>query len=389
MHEKIKALADAELDAMIKVRRHLHMYPEVSFHEEQSARYISSVLQEYGIVHRTGVGGGFGIVATIDSGKPGPNVAFRADFDALPLDEASAVDFRSRNPGVMHACGHDAHAAMLLGFGHVLSRNTDLFSGRVTLLFQPAEELPPGGAAPMMEAGCMDGVNRIFAMHVEPSLEVGTIGVCPGPYMAASDMFSFTISGDGGHGSRPQDAKDVLSAACDSVGMINTIVSRRVPSDESVVISVCNIHAGTSYNILPSTITFAGTVRTFERSRADMVRGALEQAVAGVCASYGVDYTYTFEYGYPVLVNDAQCTAMVREAVASLQDIRVVEIPPSTVAEDFTYYLNKAPGCFFRVGVRNEAAGCVHLLHNDRFTLDETAMSVGLQAFLALGTVSG
>lgn len=383
-HGKIRALAEELLPRMTEYRRYLHMHPEVSFEEKETAAYISAELTRLGIPHECGVGGAYGIVARIKGQQDGPCIAFRADFDALPVPELNDLPYASQSPGKMHACGHDSHTAMLLGLAEVLHAHPELFRGEARLIFQPAEETPPGGAKPMIDAGCIDGADRIYALHVSDELPAHTVGICSGPYFAASDSFRITISGKGGHGSRPHETSDTVSAACEAVTAINTIVSRRIPASESAVISVCNIHSDSdAYNVLPGSVTMVGTVRTYAAETANAIRGMIDQVVSGICASHGTDYQFSFDYGYPVVINAAEPVATVAKAAEAI-GLPVQKIPVTMVGEDFSYYCQKIPGCLFRLGIRNEEMGCIYPLHNSRFNLDESAMASGLATFLSI-----
>ena len=381
----IHDLAAGLLPRMVERRRYLHMHPEVSFQEVQTAAYIDASLTGLGIPHQCEVGGVHGIVARIKGDLPGPSIAFRADFDALPINERNQIPYRSQNPGAMHACGHDSHTAILLGLAEILSSHPELVRGEAVLIFQPAEETPPGGAAPMIQAGCLEGVDRIYALHVSDELPTGTIGLHTGPYFAASDSFQVTISGKGGHGSRPHETTDTLTVACAAVMAINTIISRKIPATECAVISVCNFHSdSTAYNILPSSVTFGGTVRSYSAGMAQTIRGLLDQTVKGVCEAYGAQYQFTYESGYPVVVNAACCVETVRRAAESLGRYPVQEVPVTMVGEDFSYYAQKVPGCLFRVGIRNPELDAVYPLHHDHFNLDESAMAAALETFLSI-----
>jgi len=382
----IHTLAEEMLPRVTAHRRHLHMYPEVSFQEKESAAYISAELTRMGIPHECNVGGTYGIVARLQ-GMPGDSrMAFRADFDALPIQETCDVPYASRNPGVMHACGHDSHAAVLLGFAEILKNHPEFFSGEALLIFQPAEETPPGGAKPMADTGFLAGVQQVYALHVAHDLPAGVIGVHGGPSYAASDHFRITVTGKGGHGSLPHETTDTLTAACDTVMSLNTIISRKIPATDCAVISTCSIHSETvAYNILPGKVVIDGTVRTFAAETADTIEALIQQTATGVCRGYGADCLCEYERGYPVLINDAGRTAFVAETAEAL-GLPVQEIPITMGGEDFAYFLQQVPGCIFRLGVYDESVGAVYPLHNSRFKLDESVLTAGLEMFLGLLT---
>ena len=368
MRNKIKRAAAAEYPRAVENRRYIHQHPCASFHEEETAAYLCRQLQEEGIPFtRCGQNG---IVARLKGDEEGPVIAFRADFDALPIQEPEGLPFASRNPGVMHACGHDAHAAVLLGLARVLGRNREWLRGEAVFIFQYAEELPPGGAGPMIEAGCLEGVDRIYGLHVSDELDAGTVGVCPGKYMAASDSFFITFTGNGGHGSRPDETPDTVLSAASAIIEINTIISRFVPPRSAAVVSVCNIHGGKAYNVLPSQVSIEGTVRTYEAETAELIRGKLALAAPGAAAFYGANLDFRFEYGYPPVVNTERETALVRAAAEKL-GLPFTPLEPTPVGEDFSRYLQRVPGAFFRVGIRNPSLDAVYPLHNSRFRIDE------------------
>ena len=283
----------------------------------------------------------------------------------------------------MHACGHDAHAAVLLGLARVLGRNREWLRGEAVFIFQYAEELPPGGAGPMIEAGCLEGVDRIYGLHVSDELDAGTVGVCPGKYMAASDSFFITFTGNGGHGSRPDETPDTVLSAASAIIEINTIISRFVPPRSAAVVSVCNIHGGKAYNVLPSQVSIEGTVRTYEAETAELIRGKLALAAQGAAAFYGANLDFRFEYGYPPVVNTERETALVRAAAEKL-GLPFTPLEPTPVGEDFSRYLQRVPGAFFRVGIRNPSLDAVYPLHNSRFRIDEEGMRAGLEMFLGI-----
>ncbi len=381
MIEKIKDAAAKQLENMIKHRRHLHMYPCMSFHEEETVAYIKQQLDNLGIAYRNA--GENGIVATITSGNPGPCIAFRADIDALGIQEIKTHTYASKKPGIMHACGHDAHTATLLGIAHALTENPQFVKGTVVLIFQYAEELPPGGAAPMIADGCLDGVEKIYGFHVSDELPSGVIGVKSGSYMAASDSFFIELLGEGGHGSRPGDTVDTVAAMGTAITNINSIISRFISPIKSAVISICNVHGGHSYNVIPSKVILEGTVRTYEKETADLIEEKIGLMVKSACEMYGVRYSYRFERGYPVLNNHAAETEMVATMAQKLGHT-VREITKTPVAEDFGYYLHKVPGSFFRVGIYNPDKDCVYPLHNHNFDVDEAQLATALECFLGV-----
>ncbi len=381
MKDKINDFAAKQFDRMVRYRRHLHMNPSVSFHEEETVEYIKKQLDEIGISYRTA--GKHGIVAKITSDKPGQCIAFRADMDALRLQEKKSHEYASKVPGVMHACGHDGHVATLLGLAHHFNENPHQLKGNVVFIFQYAEELLPGGAAPMIEDGCLDGVDRIYGYHVSDELPAGTVGVRAGNYMAATDNFSVEFTGKGGHGSRPSDTVDTITAMATAVVNINSIISRFVSPLKSAVISICNIHGGHSYNVIPGKVVMEGTSRSYEMEVSELLERKIELAVKSSCEMYGVQYTYRYTRGYPVLTNHERETSLVASTAKKI-GYEVTEIEKTPVSEDFGYYLQHIPGTFFRVGIYNPDKDCIYPLHSNKFDLDEDQLVTALGCFIGV-----
>ena len=370
-----------EIENTIKFRRYIHRHPCLSFHEEETRDYICSQLESAGIEYR--LCGLNGVVARLKGADSSRCIAFRGDFDALPIQEPEGLEYRSETPGVMHACGHDFHASALLSFARILKRHPQLLKCDARFIFQYAEELPPGGAGPMIEDGCLEGVTEIYGFHVSEELPAGTAGVRRGKYMAASDAFFIDFSGQGGHGSRPYEAMDTVSAAASAITQINGIMSRFVSPINNAVISVCKIHGGETYNIIPETVKMEGTVRTYEPETAELIFGKIREAAAHCAAIYGVREDVDVQYGYPPVVNhDGPVDTVL--AVSEQLGIPISQIPPTPVGEDFSRYLQKVPGAFFRVGIRNEDIGAVYPLHNKMFRLDESALSIALKLYLGI-----
>lgn len=381
---QVRGWAERKFPKMQEYRRHFHENPELSFQEKETSAYIRAVLEQRGILFEAGVGGPWGIVARIKGDQPGPCIAFRADMDALGIREETNLSFSSAREGVMHACGHDFHMAVLLGLAETLQEKREFVKGTVVFIFQFAEEIPPGGAVSMIEAGCLDGVDRIYGAHVDPQLPAGEVGVLEGAYMAASDSFFVDIRGGGGHGSCPYEAQDTMTTAATAILNINQIVSRLIDPLESAVISTCQIHGGVSYNVIPAVISLGGTIRTYKRETADFIRDEIEQAVKAACSMYGTEYSYRFERGYPCLRNRERETAVVKKAAERTGHCRCREIRPTMVGEDFARYLEKVPGAFFRVGVQNEKSGAAYPLHHSHFQADETGLIAALEMFLQI-----
>ncbi len=347
----INRIADYAMD-MTAWRRHLHTIPELQFACHQTAAFVAERLRDFGVdeIHE-GIAQ-TGIVAIINGRGPGPTVGLRADMDALPMTEETGLEHASRTPGAMHACGHDGHTAMLLGAAKYLAETRN-FSGRVALIFQPAEE-GGGGAEVMCREGIMErfNVGEVFAMHNAPGLPEGTIATTPGPIMAAADTFHIHVTGRGGHGARPHETADPVVAACAIVQALQTISSRNLDPEKQLVISTTQIHTGTIDNVIPGTAYINGTVRTFDKEVQAMVVRRMGQIVEHVAAGYDLTAVLEFEYGYPPTVNHpAQTDFAVEVARDVVGDARVEPgMPPIMGAEDFAYMLEARPGAYLMLG---------------------------------------
>ncbi len=370
-------------------RRHLHQHPELSTKEHQTAAFVAQHLTELGIPFRTGIAG-TGIVALITGRKVSNRViALRADMDALPIAEENDVPYKSLNPGVMHACGHDVHTASLLGAAAILQQLRDHFGGTIKLFFQPSEEQYPGGASLMINEGVLanPAPEAIFGQHVLPDLDAGLVGFKPGKYMASTDEIYLTVKGRGGHGATPDKNIDPVLIASHIVVALQQIVSRNASPTMPTVISFGKFTANGRTNIIPAEARLEGTVRTFNeewRAEAHQLIGRIAtgtaEAMGGKCEVF-IDKGYPFLVNHPVLTHQAQ-----QWAKEFLGADKVVDLEMRMTAEDFAYYAQKIPGCFYRLGVRNEAQGIVHGLHNSRFDADESSLIAGpgLMAWLAV-----
>jgi amidohydrolase len=333
---------------------------------------------------RTGIAN-TGVTALIHGRKPGDGASkvalVRADMDALPILEENDVEYKSLSPGAMHACGHDAHTAMLLGVARILLDRRDQFSGTVKLLFQPAEE-GPGGAKPMIEQGVLENphVDAVFGLHVAQDLELGKIEVRPGPAMASSDRFNVIIQGKGGHGASPHLAVDPVMVAAYAVTTLQTIVSREVDPVDPAVVTVGKIQAGQANNVIPDTAELRGTVRSFNPERRQMLARRVQDVITGVAESFGASAQVEYQFGYPATINNPEMTDLVIEAargVVGEDNVLIADLQMG--AEDFSYFLQERPGCFFFVGTRNEERGLTWGHHHPRFDIDEDGMAIGMQ----------
>ena len=362
---------------LIAWRRHLHAHPELSFQERDTAAWVAAQLERLGIAPDRPTE--TGVVGVIEGGRPGPTVALRADLDALPVQEENDVPYASRRPGVMHACGHDGHTAILLGVARVLQAERERLAGRVKLVFQPAEERPPGGALPLIEAGVLEGVAAVVGLHLWVDLPAGTAAVSPGPVMAHAEEFRVTIAGSGGHGSQPHQGVDAVLVAAQVVLNLQTVVSRRVDPRRPAVVSVGTIQGGYAFNVLAPSATLAGTIRTFDEETRRRVHAEMERIVAHTCAMAGADGRIEFFGGYPAVVNDPAVAEAVAEAARVVDHRRVLPQEPSLGGEDFAYYAQRVPACYFFLGAGNPAKGIVHPHHHPRFDIDEDVLPLGVE----------
>ena len=366
---------DELLPVMITDRRHLHRHPELSFQEKETAAWIAGRLREIGCSNIRENVGGHGLIVDLQGNEPGPVVALRADIDALPIQDAKDCEYRSTVPGVMHACGHDAHTASMLGIAAHYHSLRGEFRGTRRLLFQPAEELTPGGALPMIGDGALDGVDAIYGVHLWTPIPAGNVHIRGGAFMAGVDEFTIEITGKGGHGGMPQQTCDTIVAGSALVQALQTVVSRNISPLDTAVLSIGSFQAGEASNIIAGFCRLKGTVRTFSTDVRDVMRKRIEQLVALVCAGYGTEGVLDYREGYPPVINDeteaARCLGTAREQFGE-ENAQVSEL--ITAGEDFSYYLQKVPGCFMFVGAGNSEQGAVYPHHHPSFDLDESSM---------------
>jgi amidohydrolase len=385
--QRVNLLAEEATEQVVEWRRDFHAHPELANREERTARIVAERLREMGVDEiRTGVAH-HGVVALIHGRKPGPCVALRADMDALPIPEQTDLPFTSQNKGVMHACGHDAHTAMLLGAAWVLSRMRDVMPGAVKLIFQPAEEgAPPGedgGAKMMIAEGVLQDpeVSAVFGMHISPDLEAGKISYRFGGLLASVDRFRVTISGKQSHAATPWKGIDPIVASAQIVSAVQTIASRRIDARQPIVVSFGMIHGGQAWNIIPDSVELEGTIRTHEAEvRRQAVREfnrIVQHTANGLGCQVEIEMS---DYG-PVVWNDPKLGAKTRPSLLrAAGESNVVEALPVMVGEDFAHYARRVPGCFIFLGVRNESMGAVHALHTPQLVIDESALPLGVRA---------
>lgn len=374
--EKLFNKLDGLYEEIVEIRRYLHEYPELSFEEVETAKYIADFHKKLGHEVREHVGGN-GVLAYLTGDKPGPTIAIRADFDALPIQEKTDVPFKSKNDGVMHACGHDGHTATLLGLAKALNSMKSDIEGTILFLHQHAEELPPGGAIAMIEDGCLDGVDVIFGTHLQAQMPVGEIGYRSGPLQAAPDRFDIKIIGKGGHGASPHETKDSIVIGGQLINNLQQIVSRRIDPLESAVVSICNFEAKNPYNVIADTALMTGTVRTFKEEIRNFIEKEIDRVIEGTCLVSGADYEYTYSRGYPTTVNHKEETEFLAALAPNVPGVETVrETEPIMGGEDFSYYLQNVKGTFFFTGAKNPESEEAFPHHHPKFDIDERALLI-------------
>ncbi|MFZ7945984.1 amidohydrolase [Neobacillus sp. 19] len=368
---------------MVEIRRELHMNPELSFQEVHTPAFIAGFLRELGLEVKTEVGGR-GVVAKLTGGQPGKTVAIRADFDALPIHEETDLPFQSKVPGVMHACGHDAHTAIVLGLAKVFSENRAQLKGNIVFIHQHAEEVLPGGAIAMIEDGCLDGVDVIFATHMENDYPVGTIAYRSGYIMSCADEFYIDVLGQGGHAQAPHHTKDALVVGAQLVCNLQHIVSRRVNPLKSAVVSIGTFHSGTATNIVNGEAKITGEVRAFEEEIRTDVEKIIEEITSATCLGARSTYNYTYLRGYPATYNHPDITNLLVDSAKQVTDVHnMIEVEPMMGAEDFAYYTQKIPGTYFFTGSANPEDESVYPYHHPKFKIDERAILVASKVLAA------
>ncbi len=382
-------LAEAALiePEIIRTRRAIHQTPELSYHEEGTARMVAKKLESLGIDVRTGVGG-TGVLGILRGSKKGRVVALRADMDALPVQEMSDVGFKSRVKGVMHACGHDTHVAMLLGAARLLAKHREELRGTVKFIFQPAEEHGGrGGAKPMIEDGVMKDpkVDYVFGLHIDSNRRSGEFGDKEGAIAAAPDTFRVKIVGRGGHGSAPHETIDPIYVAAQVILALQGVSGRMIDPMRPFVISVGAFHSGTKENIIPDEATLDGTIRTLDEATRRRAKAKVAEVVKGVCSAFGARADIEFEKeAYPVTVNDPKATQEAMKVLRRIPGMKVKKIEAILGGEDFSRFLQKAPGTFYFLGTNNPAKGCVYPNHSSKFKVDEDVLKFGAASLAML-----
>ena len=370
---------------MIDIRRHLHRNPELSNEERETQAYLKQALEAAGLENIRPVAG-FGLAVDI-AGTAGPSnrkVVIRADIDALPITEASGVPFASGRPGVMHACGHDAHAAMGYAAAVLLDRQRSSFSGTVRLIFQPAEEAEPLGGRRVIEEGLLDDVDAAIGIHVDPYTPAGQIAVGAGPYTLACDIFDVVVTGNSAHAAKPSDGVDAIAVACSMVTELQKIVSREIDPYDPLVVSVTGIEGGGAYNVIAPEVRLKGTIRSGHEETRQKAWRRLRQILEGLATTHDASVAVTIQRGEPPVVNAPEMVAIVQQAGAEVvgRD-NVLNAPGWTAADDFAFYSEKCPSVYFRLGIRNEAMEAIYPLHHPKFRVDETALPKGAMTLSA------
>ena len=372
------------IDEVVAMRRDFHAHPELGFEEVRTAGIVAARLRElgYDVHERIGV---TGVVGVLHGERAGKTVMLRADMDALPLAEESAHPYASHETGKMHACGHDGHVAMLLGAARLIAQRHDELAGSVVLCFQPAEE-GRGGAKAMVDEGVLErfGIERAYGLHLFSQLPTGILGFREGPFYASSDSIEIRINGHGGHGAAPHLSVDPILVAAEFVASVQKVVSRQIDPMEPAVVTIGAINGGTTHNVIPSAVTLLGTVRAFDHGVRERMAERIERVLHGVCDGAGATYAFDYLWRYPVTSNDAAQTAYVREfATRTFGAARTVTAAKHMGAEDFSFFAERVPACYFVVGSRgDDASGFPH--HHGKFDIDEAALETGVRIMTAL-----
>jgi amidohydrolase len=383
-YETILQKAEELKQKMIDLRRDFHQYPELALQEFNTAKKVDKILRELGLETKMLVNG-TGVRGYLKGGASGKTLALRADMDALPIQEESDVPYKSTNPGVMHACGHDAHTAMLLAAAMILSEWRKELTGNVVLIFQPAEEIGEG-AKKMVEEGILEGVDGIFALHMDSTFKTGTLGYKSGPFMAAGDFFDIIIRGKGGHGGIPNLAVDPIAIAANAISTIQTIVSREVDPLESAVISICKMWAGQgAYNVIPDSAILGGTIRSHNPELREYLPRRIKEVLDGMVPAMRGSYELNLMRRFPPTINDDKMTSLVAKlAREMLGEENVFQMKALMGSEDFSYYLEKVSGSIVFLGAGNRDKGITYPQHHAKYDIDEDVLPIGAAIHVAV-----
>ncbi|HEY9117647.1 MAG TPA: M20 family metallopeptidase, partial [Roseivirga sp.] len=384
-----KSLASKFAGDTIEIRRHIHAHPELSYEEVETAKFVASKLQEMDIEYQSGVAG-TGIVALIKGKNPEKRtVALRGDMDALPITESNDVPYRSKNEGVMHACGHDVHTSCVLGAAKILNELKNDFEGTVKLIFQPGEEKNPGGASLMIKDGALENPkpDAMLGQHVMPFIPTGKVGFREGKYMASADEIYLTVKGKGGHAALPERAVDPIVISAQIISAMQQVISRNADPKNPTVLTFGTIHGGHAQNIIPDEVKISGTFRALDEDWRFKAHEIITKVATGIAESLGGSCDVFIDVGYPFLSNDKKTTKRARKAAEEyLGKENVVDLDLWLGAEDFAYYSHVVPSCFYRLGTGNEEKGTTNGVHTPNFNIDEDAieLGIGLMAWIAL-----
>ncbi len=388
MKEKVRELSQKYFEEIKGIREHLHMHPELSFQEFETSKYLKQKLADWGIsVDKEWVKTGFSVV--VDSGKKGPTIALRADLDALPIQEQNDTSYRSKNDGVMHACGHDVHSSCMMGAIKIIAELKDEFKGKIAFFFQAGEEKLPGGASLMIKEGIMDHYQpkAMIAQHVFPEFEVGNFGFREGMYMASADEIYLTVKGVGGHAALPHKVVDPIIISASILTELQKITSRFAPPTIPTVLSFGKIEGKGATNVIPSEVKIEGTLRTMNEEWRGKFHQKIEDIAKSIATAMGGDCEVDIQKGYPFLVNDERTTETCRAAAEELfGPEHVHSLDLRMTAEDFSFFSQHCPVCFYRLGVGNKSKGIEYSVHHPKFDIDENALNNGMESmsYLAL-----
>lgn len=380
--QDLMKLAESIRNEVINWRRYLHENPELSFHEEKTAQFVYETLLSFGNLEVTRPTK-TSVMAHLLGSKKGKTLAIRADMDALPIQEENDFEFASKSSGVMHACGHDGHTAMLLGAAKIFSKLQSEIKGEIRFLFQHAEELYPGGAEEMVHEGVMDGVDFVIGTHLWAPLEKGKVGIVYGAMMAAPDVFQIRIKGSGGHAALPHQTVDSIVIASQVVTNLQHIVARNTDPLDNLVLSITQFVGGTTNNVIPDSVDLCGTVRSFDATLRESIPEKMERIIKGITGAHDATYDFSYEFGYRPVINDVEATKIIEETVREVFGEETLDfMRPNMGGEDFSAFQQKAPGAFFYVGAGNEEKDIIYPHHHPRFTIDEDALEIGVKIFL-------
>jgi amidohydrolase len=383
MNIRIRPEINSIASKIIDIRRDIHMYPEQGFDVFRTAALVAENLRTWGIHVQEKIGK-TGVVGDISGNHTGPTIALRADMDALPIQETGNIPYKSKNDGVMHACGHDGHTAILLGIAKVLADKKELLHGRVRFIFQPSEE-KDGGATYMIDDGCLDGVDEIYGIHLWNYSPFGEIGSKPDAILAATDSLNFIVEGIGGHGAMPQGTVDAIVVSASLINALQTIVSRNVDPLQNAVVTLGTIHGGDNHNVIASSVKMDGTVRTFSEDIRTLIKKRILEIAAGIETTFQSKIGVKIEKGYPATINDPKLYERLMTAAQIVVGDGVRKITPFMGGEDFAYYAQKIPGCFFFIGSSPPGVSLGTIPHHcSHFDFDERAMLVGASVLLEL-----